>query len=403
MKKGTLNGLLFVLASLALMSVFYITTQLMLPRVEILEPMEVEVLRGENFAQVAIKLKRVGLIKDLHVFNALGRLSGLHKKLTPGFYQFHGSPRPWDVYRTLREGRVIAWQITVVEGDTLREVKEKLTEEEIMSPEDFDRLSCDLEFLQDLRVEAPSLEGYLYPETYSISKGTSAEDVFRMMVRRMRASFDEPLLARAAEMGMSEHEVLTLASIVEKEAILNRERPIISGVYHNRLKKGMRLQADPTAIYGLKPQSAGVTRRDIRRNTTYNTYFVDGLPPGPISAPGIKSIRATLYPADVPYLYFVANNEGGHSFSVTLQEHQQASVEYKKKRLAAKLNAVKEAREKAAEVKAARAEAARAEEVRLKAAEGSGAETAEGLGEPGPEGGGPKGPVDPGETAGETE
>lgn len=394
MKKETLNGLLFVLAALVLMSVFYVTSQLMLPRSEILEPMEVEVLRGESFAQAAIELKRAGLIKDLHVFNALGRLSGLHKKLTPGFYQFYGSPSPWDVYLTLREGRVIAWQVTVVEGDTLRDVKDKLTQEEIMSPEDFDRLSCDREFLLELGIEAeaPSLEGYLYPDTYSISKGTSAEDVFKMMVRRMRASFDETLLARAAEMGMSEHEVLTLASIVEKEAILNRERPIISGVYHNRLKKGMRLQADPTAIYGLKPQSAGVTRRDIRRKTTYNTYFVDGLPPGPISAPGIKSIRATLYPADVPYLYFVANNEGGHSFSVTLREHQQASVEYKKKRLAAKLNAVKAAREKAAREKAARAEEVLAEAARLKAVEGSGAEAAEG-----PGGGGPKGPVGPGE------
>jgi UPF0755 protein len=327
----------FIAISLAAVVALYCYSQLMVPLAPIEEMFEVEIEKGASFGSAVGKLDSAGLVKDHHLFTALGRMTGLDKRLIPGYYQFYGKLRPWDVFTMLKEGFVVEWQITVVEGDTLMDIKRKLAAEGTVDKEDFDRLATDGEFLGDFMVNAPSVEGYLFPDTYSISKGTSPEDVLGMMLRRLRAVYDEEMQKRAEEIGFSEREVLTLASIIEKEAILNSERPVISGVYHNRLRRGMPLQADPTAIYGIKPQSAGIFRRDIRRKTDYNTYFIKGLPPGPIASPGLKSIRAALYPAGVPYLYFVANFQGGHTFSVTMDEHRSAIEEYRERKYAAKM------------------------------------------------------------------
>jgi len=272
----------------------------------------------------------------------LGRLSGLERKLTPGYYQFYGRVRPWDVFKMLRDGLIVGWKVTVVEGDTMEMVRVKLMEEGIVAGEEFDALVADPKFLEKLGISAPSLEGYLFPDTYSISKGATAEEVIVMMVKRLDEVWDEDMARRAEELGFTKTEVLTLASIIEREAILDSERPIISGVYHNRLKKGIPLQADPTAIYGVKPLSSGVKMSDLKRRTEYNTYLIKGLPPGPIASPGLKSIKAALHPAKVPYLFFVANYQGGHTFSVTHEEHLRAVEEYRKLRYAAQLAAEEE-------------------------------------------------------------
>jgi UPF0755 protein len=152
------------------------------------------------------------------------------------------------------------------------------------------------------------------------------------MVNRLRENFNDTLRERAHELNMNEREVITLASIIEHEAIYDRERPIISAVYHNRLSKKMRLQADPTVVYGIKRMQDGITRSDLRRKTSYNTYVIKGLPPGPISSPGIKSIRAALYPADVDYIYFVSKNDGTHHFSKTGEEHLKAVMLYQRRK-----------------------------------------------------------------------
>jgi UPF0755 protein len=152
------------------------------------------------------------------------------------------------------------------------------------------------------------------------------------MIDRMREKYSHELLARTEEIGMTERKVLTLASIIEKEAVVDSERPLISAVYHNRLKKNMLLQADPTAIYGIKSSREKITSKDLQRKTLYNTYVIKGLPPGPIASPGIKSIIAALYPAVVPYVYFVSNNDGSHQFSVTAKEHLAAVKSYREKK-----------------------------------------------------------------------
>lgn len=150
------------------------------------------------------------------------------------------------------------------------------------------------------------------------------------MVQRLREVFDRPLLARAVELGMTENEVLALASIIEKEAIYDSERPLISSVYHNRLKKKMRLQADPTVMYGVETKRKRIRYRDLRRKTPYNTYKFKGLPPGPIASPGEKSIKAALFPAEADYLFFVSKNNGTHHFSSTNKEHWDAVVQYQR-------------------------------------------------------------------------
>lgn len=334
----------FAAASMLAVALLYSYSQLVVPATQVTEMFEVKVEKGESFSSAVAKFEEQGLVKDPNVFSALGRITGLDRKLIPGYYQFYGTIRPWDVFRMMWQGQIVAWQLTVVEGDTLRIIKKKLADEGIVAEEEFEALAADPEFLDELGLEAPSLEGYLFPDTYLISKAATTREIIEMMVRRLEKAYDEALARRAERMGFTRRDVLTLASIIEKEAILDSERPVISGVYHNRLEIGMPLQADPTAVYGIKPMSHGVTRRDVRRRTDYNTYYIKGLPPGPICSPGYKSIRAALYPADVPYLYFVANFQGGHTFSVTLDEHLNAIAEYKKKKYAAKLKNGEQAR-----------------------------------------------------------
>jgi UPF0755 protein len=150
------------------------------------------------------------------------------------------------------------------------------------------------------------------------------------MVQRLRERFDQTLKKRAAEIGMSENEVLTLASIIEKEAFFDNERPLISAVCHNRLKKNIKLQVDPTVVYGIRTYLQFITKEDLKRRTPYNTYVINGLPPGPIASPGLKSIKAALYPAKVNYLYFVSKNDGSHYFSRTNEEHSKAVMLYQR-------------------------------------------------------------------------
>jgi UPF0755 protein len=319
----------FVLVSIIVLVLIYSTLQMTVPRANIYPPIEVEIEKGMSFTEAVNLLKKQGLIQDENPFIALGRVTGLHRRLTPGYYMFFGKVSPWDVFKSLRYGLIITWEITVVEGNTLSDIRENMAEKGVMSGEKFDGLTSDHAFLAGLGIDAPSLEGYLYPDTYRIPKGAKPEEVLEMMVKRLREVYNADLMERTHELGLDELRVLTLASIIEKEAVIDRERPIISAVYHNRLRKGMPLQADPTAIYGIKPQSAGITLSDIKRKSEYNTYYIKGLPPGPIASPGIKSIRAALHPANVPYLFFVSNNDGTHTFSVTLEEHLEAVEAYK--------------------------------------------------------------------------
>jgi len=293
---------------------------------------EVMIPKGANYSHGISILKKEGIIKNRFPLLILGRLTMIDKRLKAGYYNLNTSMTTWEIFNHLKKGMILQYVITIPEGSMLEDIKLRLKTARLIDDDSW-RLVEDKDFLDSLGIDAPSLEGYLYPDTYNFAKGISPKDIFSIMVQRLRENFDQSLQKRARELKMNENEVLTLASIIEKEAAVDSERAIISAVYHNRLKKNMRLEADPTVVYGIKRISDGITKADLRRKTPYNTYIRKGLPPAPIASPGIKSIKAALYPANVDYIYFVSKNDGTHHFSNNSKEHEQAVAIYQRKRI----------------------------------------------------------------------
>ncbi len=321
------------LLSIALIFVFLVggmlLVNLIMPVSSDNEWREVRIPEGSNYTEGIGLLEKKKIIKGRMALLFLGRITGRDKQLKPGYYNLSASMSPLEIFDTLIEGRTIQFAITIPEGFTLKEIKKKLTELDLMDERSWGLVN-DSGFIAGLGIDAPSLEGYLYPDTYKFQKGTAPETVLRRMIKRLEEVFDGSLKKRAGELGMTRNEVLTIASIIEKEAVFDIERPIISGVYHNRLKKRMRLQADPTVLYGLGKSEKRIRYRDLKRETPYNTYVIRGLPRGPIASPGIKSIMAALYPDDVDFLFFVSKNDGTHHFSRTNKEHARAVALYQR-------------------------------------------------------------------------
>lgn len=319
-----LKSILLIAGAILVLLAGYLGFQLFTPVTLAEKELEVEIPQGSSFRQALSILSSHQLIGDATLFLFVGKMMGVDKRIRAGFYSFSSGMTPWEVFGRLRTGKIVEREVTILEGDSLPEIREKLVAKKIMSAERYDTLIRDGKLLSSIEVRAPSLEGYLFPQTYRFPKGMDAEQVFRHMVQMMRHEFSDEMRKRAAELGWSENQVLTLASIIEKEAQLDKERPVVSAVYHNRIIRGMPLQADPTAIYGVKDSRQKITKKDLRRETPFNTYVIKGLPPGPIASPGLKSIQAALYPANVTYLYFVARGDGTHIFSNTLSEHEAA-------------------------------------------------------------------------------
>jgi UPF0755 protein len=326
------KNIIIILCCVILSYLAYTVIELLVPLPIGNKNIEIKIPEGATFRQAVEILSQEKLTRDKNLFIFIGIISGLDRKIRAGYYSITGSLSPLDIFKMLKSGQIIEYELTILEGDSLRDIAEKLSEKGIIDEKDFMTLSSDEDFLASYNIDAPTFEGYLFPDTYKIPKGMDPEDAIGMMINRMREKFSAKLYARASELGLSEREALTLASIIEKEAVKDEERPLISAVYHNRLKKGIRLQADPTCIYGVKSSGEKITEKDIRRKTRYNTYFIKGLPPGPICSPGIKSIIAALYPADMPYIYFVSNDDGSHHFSVTAEEHLVAVRSYRTKK-----------------------------------------------------------------------
>lgn len=326
------KNITFVFAALLLVFFIYITAEMMIPLPFGNNSIEFEIKRGTTFRQIAEELAQKGLVRDKWVFITLGRVTGIDRKIKSGYYPLWGTMSPWDIFNVIRAGEIIEYEITIVPGDSLREISEKFSVFGIAYSDEFLRLASDKDFIDYLDVDAPSLEGYLFPDTYRFQKGITTRDVLSAMVGRLREAYDTSMLSQTFGLGMTERDVLTMASIIEKEAVIDEERPIIAAVYYNRLKKKIPLQADPTAIYGVKSSREKIVKDDLMRKTRYNTYIIKGLPPGPIASPGYKSIVAALNPANVPYLYFVSNNDGTHRFSTTLDRHYDAVRSYRDKK-----------------------------------------------------------------------
>ncbi len=300
-------------------------------------PKIVDIPQGATTANVAEILRSEGLIRNAFLFRVLAEYRGVDGKIRAGEYEISPAMSPVEILRHLVSGPVLTHPFTVREGLTVGQIAEFLAKSGIADRDSFLQAARDPALVRavtpvDAHVREP-LEGYLFPETYRIRKGTTEQEIVAIMIQRFREVWSDEFQARARELGMSTHQVVTLASIIEKEAMVDAERPLISGVFHNRLKMGMKLDADPTVRYALGKWNGAVTIADTRVASPYNTYRNAGLPPGPIASPGLASIRAALYPAETKYLYFVAKNDGTHHFSVTLRDHINAVNKYRPYRL----------------------------------------------------------------------
>jgi UPF0755 protein len=308
---------------LAVFAGFFLLTHILTPVSFNKKWKEVQIPEGASYAKGINILMENGILNNRFTFLLLGKITSSERMLKPGYYHLSSSMSPLQIFNDLIKGKTIQYSVTIPEGLMLKDIKKRFKDTELLDDDGW-QLAYDEDFLSSLNIDAPTIEGYLYPDTYSFSKGTAPEIIFKIMVQRLREIYDETLMARAKELNMTENDVLTLASIIEKEAVFDSERPIISAVYHNRLRKNMKLQADPTVLYGIKRRWKRIRYKDLKRATPYNTYVIRGLPPGPIASPGEKSIRAALYPADVDYMFFVSKNNGTHYFSVTGEEHVKA-------------------------------------------------------------------------------
>ena len=286
--------------------------------------------QGKSFHEIARVLEDHGIIRDRRSFYLLARIEGALSKVRAGEYEVHTRMTPSEVLSKLIRGEVIQYPIFIPEGCNIYQIGEILEQNKVCSKKIFLEKVQDPGLIQTLGLEGDSLEGYLFPDTYNFPKGLGEEQVIRQMVSRFKTVWSS-LAKRAETMGLSRRDVVILGSMVEKEAKDDQERRFIAAVFHNRLNRGMALQSDPTAIYGLKEKRSSITRGDLQRRTPYNTYIISGLPKGPIANPGFKSLQAVLYPAEVDYLYFVSKNDGTHFFSNTLQEHNLAVAKFQRK------------------------------------------------------------------------
>lgn len=283
---------------------------------------------GQNLGKIARSLEKNTLISNQTFFKLFVRYKKAGRKLQAGEYLLSASESPERILEILLKGRVKLYRITIPEGLNIKEIAEIVEKTGFCRKEDFLSLCRDSAFIIHFNIKANSLEGYLFPDTYFFPRQASCEDIITKMLQHFNKNLKKEWQARAKELNLSIHDVVTLASIIEKETGDASERPLISSVFHNRLKKNMRLESDPTVIYGIKDFDGNIKRKHLKTVTLYNTYQIKGLPIGPIANPGALSLEAVLYPAQTDYLFFVSKKDTTHQFSKTFQEHNRAVKKY---------------------------------------------------------------------------
>ena len=287
---------------------------------------------GDTFGEITRHLNQAGIVAHPLKFRLYARLKGYDYRLKAGEYSIPTNMSPDRVLATLVSGKIRLHRLTVPEGLTLRQIADLVADTRLCSAPEFLKLAFDAALAEKLGIPAAGLEGYLFPDTYFFPKNVTPRKIITTMFARFQTVFTPQWQARAKEKGLTVHQVVTLASIIEKETGAAFERPLIASVFHNRLKKKMRLESDPTVIYGIKDFDGNLTRKHLAEKTPYNTYQIKGLPPGPIASPGAEALKAVLFPAETNFLFFVAKKNRTHQFSTNLKDHWRAVRKYQMKR-----------------------------------------------------------------------
>jgi UPF0755 protein len=291
---------------------------------------KVVIPKGSTTLEVARLLSEGKVLQHPLVFRMLilGTMTG--RRLKFGEYSFPEPPSAVEVWRKLFRGEVTRYSVTIPEGSNLYDIAKILGDLELVEPEKFLETAASAHVLRRMGIPGTTAEGFLFPETYLLERAMSAEDIMEVMARQFRRKILPEWEDKAREAGFSLLQLVTIASIVEKETGVEDEKPIVSAVIRRRLSLGMPLQMDPTVIYGLRRFGDELTKKDLQTPSPYNTYMNRGLPPGPIANPGASAIKAAAFPADTDYLYFVSRNDGSHRFSRTLREHNEGVESYRK-------------------------------------------------------------------------
>ncbi|BCS32725.1 aminodeoxychorismate lyase [Luteitalea sp. TBR-22] len=295
----------------------------------------IEIPQGESTAGIGRRLVEAGVIRDPLTFRLAVRTFARGRSLKAGEYRFEGASTPAEVIERLAKGDVYLVSLTFPEGLTAQEMAVLFGQSGLGSADAFVEASRDPSLIAEVDPQADTLEGYLFPDTYSLPRRISARAMVGRMVKRFTTVFDDDLRRQARATGLTVRQIMSIAALVEKETARAEERPLVAAVYRNRFRIGMPMQADPTVIYALKRAgkwNGNIRKGDLMFDSPYNTYRYPGLPPGPIASPGRAAIEATISPAKVDYLYFVSRNDGSHAFASTLPEHnrnvQKWQVEY---------------------------------------------------------------------------
>ncbi|MEI6080383.1 MAG: endolytic transglycosylase MltG [bacterium] len=300
------------------------------------EEVVIDIPSGTTFRAVTHMLYEAKLLKSEKKFRILARLRHAGSKIKSGELKFYRNMNPLEVLDNLLHGVPVAYTFTVPEGYNSYQIAQMLEEKALIKhASDFVSATKDKQLLKELGLKADSFEGYLFPDTYTTEKVRDVKALVRIMYKKYKQVFTPQMVDKGHELGLTEHEVITMASIVEKETGAPDERRKVASVFYNRMKKGMRLQSDPTTIYGMWDTYRGnLSKDDLQKYSPYNTYKIFGLPVGPIASPGKESIMAVLYPDKTNYLFFVSRNDGTHTFTEDYGAHQKAVNKLQKNPLA---------------------------------------------------------------------
>ena len=321
----------FIVYLSVIISTVYITINFW-PQTNMSSIKKIRITHGETLPGISTVLKNKGIISNKWLFEFFTKMKGYDKSIQAGTFTFKNVRTNNDIIDNLVYGKPDRKKITFLEGWNIKQVARHLEKEMKFNYFEIIELFNDENFIKKLKLNVNTLEGYLFPETYYFFEGVDNKSIVRRLVKEHKLFWNEENISKADSLGFSPYEIIIIASIIEGEAIYDSERPTISAVYHNRLKRGMKLQADPTVQYIIKDGPRRLLNRDLRIKSPYNTYMYKGLPPGPINSPGAQSLIAALNPQTNDYLYFVAKGDGYHTFSRNEKEHERAKRAFQRVR-----------------------------------------------------------------------